>query len=187
MVFNIITFLIIVFSQNLITPKKISDAAISIIDHNIVYDGKYTQISYPGGDVDSGIGVCSDVVIRSLRKLGLDLQKEIHEDMNQNFESYPSNWGLSKPDKNIDHRRVYNQMRYFERKGYGLTISENPQDYKPGDIVAWYLGSGLTHIGIVIDKLTPDKKRNLIVHNIGGGQVAEDILFDYKIIGHYRF
>ena len=104
-----------------------------------------------------------------------------------NFDLYPNNWGLSKPDKNIDHRRVYNQMKYFERQGLNLVISTDAEDFLPGDIVAWYLGSGLTHIGIVIDRRSSDNKRNLVVHNIGSGQVAEDILFDYRIIGHYRF
>ena len=187
---NIVLFLFVFnsfFSQEKILPSNISEAAISIVDPNIVYQGGDKQISYPGGDVDPNTGVCTDVVIRSLRKLGLDFQKEIHEDMSQNFNLYPNNWGLSKPDKNIDHRRVYNQMKYFERIGISIPISNNSKDYKPGDIVSWYLGGGLTHIGIVVDKLSFDGKRNLIVHNIGGGQVVEDILFDYKIIGHYRF
>ena len=175
------------YSQSHINPKKISNAAISIIDSNIIYKGGYKQISYPNGDVDPSTGVCTDVVIRSLRKLGLDLQKEIYEDMSENFHLYPKNWGLTKPDKNIDHRRVYNQMKYFERKDMSIPITDSPEDYLSGDIVAYDLGGGLTHIGIVIDRVSLDGKRNLIVHNIGGGQVAEDILFDYQIIGHYRF
>ena len=175
------------YSQSHINPKKISNAAISIIDSNIIYEGGYKQISYPNGDVDPSTGVCTDVVIRSLRKLGLDLQKEIYEDMSENFHLYPKNWGLTKPDKNIDHRRVYNQMKYFERKDMSIPITDSPEDYLSGDIVAYDLGGGLTHIGIVIDRVSLDGKRNLIVHNIGGGQVAEDILFDYQIIGHYRF
>ena len=107
--------------------------------------------------------------------------------MTQNFSLYPNNWGLNKPDKNIDHRRVYNQMKYFDRKGFSLPISNRSENYQPGDIVAWDLGGGLTHIGVVIDSISNYSDRYLIVHNIGSGQVAEDILFDNKIIGHYRF
>ena len=166
--------------------QTLSDAAISIIDPSIEYDGAYKTISYPGGDVQPNTGVCTDVVIRSLRKIGIDLQKEIHEDMSQNFNLYPNNWGLSKPDKNIDHRRVYNQMKYFERKGFSVPISNKSEEYLPGDIVAWDLGGGLTHIGIVIDRISNYSDRYLIVHNIGSGQKAEDILFDFEIIGHYR-
>ena len=184
---TLILFSNLSYSQSHINPKKISNAAISIIDSNIIYKGGYKQISYPNGDVDPSTGVCTDVVIRSLRKLGLDLQKEIYEDMSENFHLYPKNWGLTKPDKNIDHRRVYNQMKYFERKDMSIPITDSPEDYLSGDIVAYDLGGGLTHIGIVIDRVSLDGKRNLIVHNIGGGQVAEDILFDYQIIGHYRF
>ena len=99
---------------------------------------------------------------------------------------YPNNWGLYKPDKNIDHRRVYNQMKYFERKGFSVPISNKSEEYLPGDIVAWDLGGGLTHIGIVIDRISNYSDRYLIVHNIGSGQKAEDILFDFEIIGHYR-
>ena len=159
-IFNFILF------QEKITPSSISDAAISIIDPAIYYNGAYQQISYPGGDVDPKIGVCTDVVIRTLRKLGLDLQKEIHEDMTQHFSLYPNIWGLNKPDKNIDHRRVYNQMKYFERKGFSLPISDNSENYEPGDIVAWDFGSGFTHIGIVIDRISNYSARYLIVHNI---------------------
>ena len=186
---NLKYILVVILSvlSPLCRSQTLSDAAISIIDPSIEYDGAYKTISYPGGDVQPNTGVCTDVVIRSLRKIGIDLQKEIHEDMSQNFNLYPNNWGLSKPDKNIDHRRVYNQMKYFEREGLNLFISSDAEDFLPGDIVAWYLGSGLTHIGIVIDRRSSDNKRNLVVHNIGNGQVAEDILFDNKIIGHYRF
>ena len=179
--------IIFIFFQTSISGLKISEAAISIIDPTIQYNGDYQQISYPGGDVDTKIGVCTDVVIRTLRKLGLDLQKEIHEDMTQHFSLYPNNWGLNMPDKNIDHRRVYNQMRYFKRKGLSIPISNKSENYLPGDIVAWDLGGGLTHIGVVIDRISNYSGRNLIVHNIGSGQVAEDILFSNKIIGHYRF
>lgn len=119
--------------------------------------------------------------------MGIDLQKEIHEDMRDNFAAYPNLWGLSKTDKNIDHRRVPNQMTYFERQGAELPISNQPQNYSPGDVVCWDLGNGINHIGIVIDQKSTDGTRFLIVHNIGQGQVIEDCLFRFRIIGHYRY
>lgn len=167
---------------------SLSDAAIGLIDRNVVYDPAYVALDYPGGDVPSDRGVCSDVVIRAYRKLGTDLQKEVHEDMKANFSLYPKVWGLSAPDRNIDHRRVPNLMTFFGRKGSIKAITENAADYLPGDIVCWDLNyKGMTHIGIVVDRKSRLSGRYLIVHNIGGGQVAEDILFSYKIIGHYRY
>ena len=145
------------------------------------------SIKYPNGDVPSDRGVCTDVVIRAYRNLGIDLQKEVHEDMKENFSAYPKNWGLKTTDKNIDHRRVPNLMKFFERHNAKLSITDNSIDYKPGDLVCWNLGGAITHIGIVVDKKSNDGKRNLIVHNIGGGQVLADCLFEYKIIGHYRY
>ena len=115
------------------------------------------------------------------------MQKEVHEDMKANFVKYPKNWGLSQPDKNIDHRRVPNLMTFFERHGTTLSITQTPADYKPGDIVCWNLGGGITHIGIVSNKKAENRERPLIIHNIGSGQVLEDMLFDFKIIGHYRY
>src|SRR5690606_549652 len=132
-------------------------------------------------------GVCTDVVIRTYRKLGIDLQELVHEDMKANFSVYPKIWGLSKPDPNIDHRRVPNLMKFFSRYGKELEISNNPEDYVPGDIIAWRLPNGMTHIGMMVDIKSPDKQRFQIVHNIGYGQILEDVLFDYEIIGHYRF
>ena len=126
-------------------------------------------------------------VIRAYRKMGIDLQKEVHEDMKANFELYPKNWGLKSTDTNIDHRRVPNLMTFFSRKSTELAKSQNSKDYHPGDIVCWNLGGGITHIGIVVDRKSSDGKRYLIVHNIGSGQVLEDCLFDFKIIGHYRY
>ncbi|MEO2148058.1 MAG: DUF1287 domain-containing protein [Flavobacteriaceae bacterium] len=167
--------------------SEISDAAIEIIDPNIDYVPGWVEISYPNGDVDPTTGVCTDLVIRTLRKLGFDLQKEIHIDMKNNFNLYPRYWDDDNPDRNIDHRRVYNQMRYFKRMGNEIEITENPEDYIPGDIVAWNLGGNITHIGVVVDRKSSDGVRNMIVHNIGYGQVMEDILFDNRIIGHYRF
>ena len=157
--------------------------------HNIRYDGAYFSIKYPNGDVPSNIGVCTDVVIRTYRKLGTDLQKLVHEDINKNFNKYPSNriWGLTKPDKNIDHRRVPNLQTFFKRHGTNLPISKIAHDYKPGDLVTWMLPGNLPHIGIITDKLEPNTGNPLIVHNIGGGPETSDILFSYKITGHYRY
>lgn len=169
------------------SPEKISDAALALTNKQVIYDGSYYSIPYPNGDVQQGKGVCTDVVIRTYRANGLDLQKEVHEDMTDNFNLYPKNWGLKKPDANIDHRRVPNLMTYFERQGSKLSITSNGADYQPGDIVAWDLGGGTTHIGVVVDTPSIDNKRYQIVHNIGSGQVLEDCLFDFEIIGHYRF
>ena len=156
-------------------------------NQQVIYDGSYYSITYPNGDVPDGIGVCTDVVIRTYRANELDLQQEVHEDMVANFNLYPNNWGLKKPDTNIDHRRVPNLMTYFERQGSKLPITNNGADYRPADVVAWDIGGGTTHIGVVVDTLSRDNERYQIVHNIGGGQVLEDCLFDFKIIGHYRF
>tara|TARA_R110002073_G_scaffold40547_5_gene115152 strand:+ start:289538 stop:290119 length:582 start_codon:yes stop_codon:yes gene_type:complete len=175
------------FSQTLTGNLNLNDAAIGLTEQQVVYDPTYFSIPYPNGDVPIGIGVCTDVIIRAYRKVGLDLQKEIHEDMKANFSKYPKLWGLKSTDRNIDHRRVPNLMTYFKRKGAELAITKNAEDYKPGDVIAWNLGGAITHIGIVVDKKSNDGKRNLIVHNIGAGQVIEDCLFKFKIIGHYRF
>jgi len=127
------------------------------------------------------------VIIRAYRKLNIDLQKEVHEDMLTHFSLYPKNWGLTKTDKNIDHRRVPNLMVFFERFGTTKPVTKKAADYQPGDIVCWNLGGAITHIGLVINRKSSDGKRYLIVHNIGGGQVLADCLFDYKIIGHYYY
>lgn len=168
--------------------KRLSDAAKAIIDPSIIYDPTYSRIPYPLGDVDKNKGVCTDVIIRAYRMLGIDLQKEVHEDMKNNFDQYPSKkiWGLKATDRNIDHRRVPNLQTFFSRKGEVLSISKKAKDYQPGDIVTWDLGKGITHIGIVIDLKSKDGIP-LVVHNIGLGQIAENILFSYKITGHYRY
>ena len=166
---------------------KLSDAALSIINRKVVYDPAYYSIPYPNGDLPPDRGVCTDVVIRAYRLLGIDLQKEVHEDMKENFSQYPKHWGLSRPDKNIDHRRVPNLEVYFKRKGTTKSVSKDPKDYLPGDVVIWNLGSGIMHIGLVVNRKSSDGKRYLIVHNIGGGQVMEDRLFDFEITGHYFF
>lgn len=165
--------------------EKLSDAALSITTDRVEYDGKYYQIKYPGGDVPKDKGVCTDVVIRSYRKLGIDLQKEVHEDMKANFAKYPKAWGLKTTDTNIDHRRVPNLQTFFTRKGTALAVTQNATDYKPGDIVTWMLPRNLPHIGIVVNKKSGG--RYMVVHNIGYGQVAEDCLFKHKLTGHYRY
>jgi len=175
------------FSQKVMQSISLSKSAIELTKQNVIYDPSYFSIDYPNGDVPKGKGVCTDVVIRAYRKLGIDLQKEVHEDMVANFNVYPKIWGLKRTDKNIDHRRVPNLMTYFKRKKASKIISKNATDYIPGDVVCWNLGGAITHIGIVVDKKSEDGKRNLIVHNIGAGQVLEDCLFDFKIIGHYRY
>lgn len=166
---------------------SLSEAAISLTKQKVTYDPSYYSIPYPNGDVPANIGVCADVIIRAYRKLGIDLQKLVHEDMKANFGKYPKKWGLKKTDTNIDHRRVPNLMTFFGRKGTVLVKSTNAADYKPGDIVCWDLGGGITHIGIVVNRKSADNKRFMIVHNIGGGQVLADCLFSYTIIGHYRY
>lgn len=166
---------------------RLADSTLLLTKQRVKYDPSYFKIDYPNGDVPSGKGVCTDVVIRAYRKMGIDLQKEVHEDMKTNFSKYPKNWGLSKPDRNIDHRRVPNLMVFFSRHGITKTISKDPKDYLPGDIVCWNLRGGVTHIGIVSNKKSFFGKRPLIIHNIGAGQVLEDCLFSYKIIGHYRY
>src|SRR5688500_17808189 len=181
------TFLVVVCSAQVDFFNKLSESAISLTTQKVIYAHKYYEIKYTNGDVPSGRGVCTDVIIRAYRKLGIDLQKEVHEDMKQNFSAYPKNWGLKTTDKNIDHRRVPNLMTFLERQDPKLPISDKANDYKPGDIVCWNLGGAITHIGIVVDKKSNDGKRNLIVHNIGAGQVLGDCLFEYKIIGHYRY
>lgn len=169
--------------------EKLSDAAISIIDPSINYDPAYFSIQYPNGDIPANKGVCTDVIIRTYRKLSIDLQKQVHEDMIVNFPKYPNleKWGMTKTDTNIDHRRVPNLEVFFERKGTRLPVSKEAKDYKTGEIVTWMINGKLPHIGIITNKKSEDGKRNLIVHNVGGGQVLADCLFEYKIVGHYSY
>lgn len=167
--------------------KKLIQAAIERTKHIVRYDGSYMKIYYPNGDVPDNVGVCTDVVIRSYRKIGIDLQKDVHEDMKENFDKYPKLWGLSKTDTNIDHRRVPNLRTLFKRKGILLPITRNPNDYVAGDLVTWMLPGNFPHIGIVIGSKFGVGNKPLIVHNIGSGSVIEDILFDYQITGHYRY
>ncbi|WP_029904205.1 DUF1287 domain-containing protein [Prevotella sp. 10(H)] len=175
------------FAQDGDFYKRLSSAAIELTNDKVTYDPRYFTIPYPNGDVPADKGVCTDVVIRAYRKLGIDLQQKIHLDMRANFSKYPKNWGLKGTDRNIDHRRVPNQALFFSRFGTVLKISDKGSDYLPGDIVTWDLGGGINHIGIVTDRMSRDNKRPLIVHNIGRGQVLEDCLFSFKITGHYRY
>ncbi|WP_185815267.1 MULTISPECIES: DUF1287 domain-containing protein [unclassified Xanthomonas] len=152
-----------------------------------IYDPKYYTIAYPGGDVANDRGVCTDVVIRAYRHLGIDFQQLIHEDMRRNFSAYPQLWGSQSTDSNIDHRRVPNIERFLAREGASLPISDRAVDYRPGDLVTWRLAGGLPHIGIVSDRHAPSSDRLLILHNIGAGTAEDDILFAYKIVGHFRY
>lgn len=167
--------------------QKLSNAAISLTEDQVTYDPRYFSIEYPNGDVPRNKGVCTDVVIRAYRKVGIDLQKRVHEDMVKNFSKYPNSWGLKRTDTNIDHRRVPNLQAFFTRYGHKLAVTGNPQDYKTGDIVTWVIQGKLPHIGIVSHVKTQDNRRSMIVHNVGAGQVLEDFLFEYPITGHYRY
>ncbi|WP_037028288.1 DUF1287 domain-containing protein [Psychromonas aquimarina] len=169
--------------------ERLVEAAEERTEFQVRYDGSYHKLSYPNGDVPSGIGVCTDVIIRSYRKLGVDLQVLVHEDMRDNFSHYPSKkiWGLSRTDRNIDHRRVPNLQAFFERNAISLPVSQRGEDYRAGDIVTWMLPGNLPHIGILVNKKSVFGSHPYVVHNIGSGPEIEDILFDYKITGHYRF
>jgi len=183
---SLLLFLQICNAQNDFYSHLVS-AALDLTKQNVTYDPGYFSITYPNGDIPSNKGVCTDVIIRAYRKLGIDLQKELHEDMKANFSAYPRNWGMSHTDTNIDHRRVPNLMTFFSRKGTSLPITNKTEDYLPGDIVCWDLGGGITHIGIVVNRKSAIVDRYQVVHNIGAGQVLEDCLFQFKIIGHYRY
>ncbi|MCI0485856.1 MAG: DUF1287 domain-containing protein [Blastocatellia bacterium] len=167
--------------------KRVIEAAIEQTGYTSGYDPSYVKIAYPGGDVPRHTGVCSDVLVRAFRKVGVDLQKEIHEDMKRAFSAYPKRWGLTRPDTNIDHRRVPNLMTYFKRKGKSLAMTTDPKDYLPGDVVAWDLGNGVLHVGLVTNVAEEGSENHLIVHNIGWGARLEDVLFSWRIIGHYRY
>jgi uncharacterized protein YijF (DUF1287 family) len=166
---------------------RLADSTLTLTQQSVVYDPTYFRIDYPNGDVPANRGVCTDVVIRAYRKVGIDLQSKVHEDMKANFSKYPKKWGLKSTDRNIDHRRVPNLMTFFGRKGISLPVTTSAKDYIPGDVVCWNLGGAVTHIGIVVNRKSADGARYLIVHNIGSGQVLEDCLFNFTIIGHYRY
>jgi len=166
--------------------EKLTTAALNRTGNEIRYDGRYHSIGYPGGDVPAHLGVCTDVLIRSYRMLGIDLQKEVHEDMSAVFHLYPTRWGLAGPDPNIDHRRVPNLEVFFARKGHALPVTDDSRDYQPGDIVSWMVGN-LPHIGMIVPVRSEDGLRFLVVHNIGRGPEVEDMVFAYPIVGHFRY
>jgi uncharacterized protein YijF (DUF1287 family) len=162
--------------------QMIAAAAVSQVGVNTIYDPSYVVLRYPGGDLPRERGVCADVVIRAFRSIGVDLQREVHEDMRANFSAYPHSWGLRAPDSNIDHRRVPNLMTFFTRRGKKVEGA-----FETGDIVAWRLQGGYFHIGIVAEEVVPGTTRHYMVHNIGQGAQKEDVLNAFAIIGHYRW
>jgi uncharacterized protein len=169
--------------------RQLVAAAVERPRHDVTYDPGYVGITYPGGDVPADSGVCSDEIIRIYRAVGVDLQKEVHEDIVRDPSAYPlmSRWRQKHPDRNIDHRRVANLMVFFSRKGEELPVSSKAKDYLPGDLVTWDLANGAIHIGMIVDQKALLTGRYKIVHNIGAGPKMEDVLFDWKITGHYRY
>lgn len=171
-------------------PTLIRDlirAAVLQTTGRVTYDGSYRRIGYPGGDVPAHIGVCTDLIVRAYRAVGVDLQVRVHEDMTAAFASYPRAWGLSRPDSNIDHRRVPNLQTYFRRRGARQPVTDDAASYLAGDLVTWMLPGNVPHIGLVTDQRTPDGQRPLIAHNIGRGPQIEDMLFSFPVTGHYRY
>ncbi|HAX90484.1 MAG TPA: DUF1287 domain-containing protein [Cyanobacteria bacterium UBA11370] len=166
---------------------QVIEGAIAQVNQTLYYDPSYVPLDYPNGDVPIERGVCTDVIVRAFRKGGVDLQKEVHSDMKLNFTAYPQNWGLTKPDPNIDHRRVPNLMTFFTRKGKALPVTQKAEDYQPGDVVSWKLSDGQDHIGLVTNLWSDETQNYLIIHNIGSGAQIENVLFQWKITGHYRY
>ena len=162
-------------------------AAVAQTESRVTYDGSYRRIAYPGGDVPPHIGVCTDLIVRAYRAVGVDLQVRVHEDMTAAFAAYPRAWGLARPDANIDHRRVPNLQTYFRRRGAARAVSTNGGDYAAGDLVTWMLPGNVPHIGLVTDQRSSDGQRPLMAHNIGRGPEIEDMLFAFPITGHYRY
>ncbi len=186
-----LAFLFCIISSH---AEKSSDSISIIIRHaksqtevTRYYDPSYVRLDYPGGDVSPERGVCTDVIIRAFRATGVDLQKEIHEDMKRGFGSYPKLWGLKRPDSNIDHRRVPNIVTFLTRRAKAVAVSKKGSDYLPGDIVVWKIPGDLDHIGLVVDVGVRNTDRFAVVHNIGRGAQIEDVLFEYKITGHFRY
>jgi uncharacterized protein YijF (DUF1287 family) len=171
--------------QNLSRIGRMLEGAYQQVGTTRIYDGSYRRLSFPGGDVPLERGVCTDVLVRAYRHVGLDLQFLVNQDMSRSFHTYPQLWGLSKPDPNIDHRRVPNLAVFFTRNGTTLPVSDRASDYLAGDIVTWRLSSGVPHIGLVSDR--SEGGRPLVIHNIGAGAQVEDVLFAYPITGHYRY
>jgi uncharacterized protein YijF (DUF1287 family) len=177
----------VAFSQDF--ELDVVEAALERTNHNVRYDGRYISIPYPNGDVPENIGVCTDVIVRTYRAIGTDLQQLVHEDMVANFEAYPSKriWGQNRTDKNIDHRRVPNLQAFLSRQGEKLVISSKASNYKAGNIVTWMLPGNLPHIGLITNKISALTGNPMVVHNIGAGPKLDDVLFSYKITGHYRY
>jgi uncharacterized protein YijF (DUF1287 family) len=167
------------------TLNSVIAAAKGQTAYTLYYDPAYRRLAYPGGDVPRDRGVCTDVIVRAFRAVGVDLQRLVHEDMSTAFRAYPQQWGLSRPDANIDHRRVPNLMTFFERSGAALPIPRDSRAVLPGDVIAWRLGGAVLHIGIASDERTAG--RVMLVHNIGRGAQLEDVLHAWPIIGHYRY
>jgi uncharacterized protein len=178
----------VIFADAEPLAKKLVAAAEQQVGVTLHYDPAYTKLSYPLGDVPRERGVCTDVIIRAYRDgLGIDLQKIVHEDMRKAFAVYPKNWGLKKPDRNIDHRRVPNLQTFFKRRGASLRVSTVAADYRPGDVVSQMLPGNLPHIVIVSHRANSDGTRPMVVHNVGAGARSDDSLFSYEITGHYRY
>ncbi len=167
--------------------EKVAQAAVQQVGVTLSYDPSYSSLKYPMGDVPASTGVCTDVVIRAFRAVGIDFQALVHQDMRRYFAAYPKLWGLSRPDSNIDHRRVANLEVFLQRRGKQLKNSSNPKDYKTGDVVTWTLPSGRLHIGVVSAQLEPSQQRPLIVHNIGSGTQLEDVLFAWDLRMRFRY
>jgi len=167
--------------------KRVIDGAIEQVGITTSYDPSYQKLQYPNGDVPIETGVCSDVIVRAFRKADIDLQKDVHEDMKGSFSSYPTKWGLNGTDANIDHRRVPNLQTFFARKGKQVATTGSADTFMPGDVVTWDLGGGVDHVGIVVNIWYKPSQRYLIVHNIGSGAQSQDVLFAWKITGHYRY
>ncbi|MBZ2206272.1 DUF1287 domain-containing protein [Massilia soli] len=183
-----LVFLLLSSPAHAAMGDQLVTAARKQIGVTLLYDGRYQRLAYPGGDVPINVGVCTDVVIRAYRHLGIDLQQKVHQDMRKAWQSYPHPpaWGLKRPDTNIDHRRVLNLAAFFKRHGRALVPTQAKHDYRPGDVVAWLLPGALPHIGIVSDRRS-NAGTPLIIHNIGAGTEESDILFAYKLTGHYRY
>ncbi|HMM66646.1 MAG TPA: DUF1287 domain-containing protein [Dokdonella sp.] len=167
--------------------ERMLAAAHAQVGVTVAYAPAYVRLAYPGGDLPPDRGVCSDVIVRAMRAVGIDLQVDVHRDMRAHFAAYPAYWGLTRPDPNIDHRRVPNLERYFQRLGKALPPGADAQSFLPGDFVSWRLDGGQPHIGIVSGRRSADRLRPLVIHNIGAGTQVEDVLFEWKMTGHFRY
>lgn len=167
--------------------KHLAAAAIGHSREPILYDNAYYKISYPLGDVPAGKGNEADVIVRCYRRIGVDLQQLIHEDMKENFREYPQLWDALAPDPSIDHRRVANLARFFERHGESVPVSRDPADFLPGDIVVWTLANAEMHVGMVVPGPGENQDQPWVVHHMERTPAWADELFDFQIHGHYRY